>query len=454
MASRAFSFYSRHACDIEAPGKRSTGLQAEAWVNSIMRFIHAADIHLGRQFSGLNRSSPDLGKLFLQAGYSAWDRIVGWALHLKVDFITLGGDIFDASNPAVRPRVAFRDGVERLREAGIPAYAVLGNHDPFRTFPDSLRSLPGLFLFGPEPETKELTQGAVLHGVSFENSAVRDNLARRISRVAGSDLAIGLLHTNVSGNSDHGDYAPCSLDDLRAAGMDVWCLGHVHLPSVLLHEPLILYSGSAQGAHVKEIGPRGCHLVSIEDNGIVESEFLPTAAVRWETLNLDVTDCACPEDLLDAADLACSEFVSELTELDAVVARISLRGKPSMQNIGSLVEDEEFRSVLAERLAHLSVPVFPEALWDCVSFTPDLDLLPQGEGFLSDFLRIANDSVADPDLRSALADRICGELGKLNRKYYGAFFDSESWKKNPRLTADYVKQASEMVLRMLMEPHS
>lgn len=418
-----------------------------------MRFIHAADIHLGRQFSGLNRSSPELGKLFLQAGYSAWDRIVSRALDLKVDFVTLGGDIFDASNPSVRPRVAFRDGVALLREAGIPVYAVLGNHDPFRTFPDSLRSLPGLYLFGPEPETKELTQGAVLHGASFENSAVRDNLARRIHRAAGSDLAIGLLHTNVSGNSDHGDYAPCSLDDLRAVGMDVWCLGHVHSPSVLLEEPLILYPGCAQGAHVKEMGPRGCHIVSIEDTGAATAEFLPIAAVRWETLDVDVTDCACAEDFLDAADLASSEFVSELSELDAVVARIYVRGKPSMQNIGSLIDDE-FRGLLSERLANLSVPVFAEALCDCVSFTPDLDLSPQREGFLSDFLKIANDSVEAPDLRSVLVDRIRGELEKLNRRHYEAIFDTESWKENPRLTEEYVKQASEMVLQMLMGPRS
>ncbi len=162
----------------------------------------------------------------------------------------------------------------------------------------------------------------------------------------------------------------------------------------------------------------------------------------------------CAEGLLDAADLACSEFVSELTELDAVVARIYIRGKPSMQNIGSLADDDEFRSLLSERLASLSVPVFLESLCDCVSLTPDLDLSLQREGFLSDFLRIANDTVEASDLRSALVDRLRGELGKLNRKYYEGIFETEGWKENPRLTAEYVKQASEMVLQMLMEPRS
>jgi exonuclease SbcD len=416
-----------------------------------MKFIHSADIHLGRQFSGLNRSSPSLGKLFVEAGYSAWHRIVDRALCLRVDFVTLGGDIFDASNPSVRPRVAFRDGISRLSEAGIPVYAVLGNHDPFRTFPDSLRSLPGLFVFGPEPETKEITQGAVIQGVSFENSAVTTNLAARIKRVAGAELAIGLLHTNVSRNPNHGDYAPCSLDDLRAAGMDAWCLGHVHSPSVLLDEPLVLYSGSAQGAQANEIGPRGCHLVSIDGSGAAEWEFHPTAPVRWEDLDLDGTDCSCPEDVLDAAELVCSELASKQMESTAIVVRLRLRGKPSAPGLIRVINDDEFRSLLSERLENLPVPVFPGDLLDHVSIAKEADLSPNGEGFLGDFLKIANESVEDPSLRGALVDQLCAVLANINRKYCEALFDSESWRQNPRFAKEHVNRAAEMVLRLFQE---
>ncbi|MBI5248535.1 MAG: DNA repair exonuclease [Desulfomonile tiedjei] len=419
-----------------------------------MRFIHAADIHLGRQFSGLSRSSPSLGKLFLRAGYSAWDRIVNRAIDLQVDFITLGGDTFDASNPSVRPRVAFRDGVARLRHAGIPVYAVLGNHDPLRTFPDLLRSLPGLFLFGPEPEAKEITQGAVIQGVSFENSAERANLARKIQRISGTELAIGLLHTNASGNANHGDYAPCTLDDLRAGGMDVWCLGHVHSPSVLSDAPLILYSGSAQGALAKENGPRGCYLVSVDVCEQASWEFLPTAPVRWENLRLDISDCGCPEDVLDKAEQACSELVSGVPDLDAIVVRISLLGKLSSNGLSDMTKDEEFRSLLSERLENLQVPVFPAELVDCGSLGKEPDLSLDGEGFLADLMRIADRYVKDPELRSELADRIHGELAKINRKYYEAMFDSEIWKQNPVLAEGHVNHAAELIARMFLEQRS
>lgn len=417
-----------------------------------MKFIHAADIHLGRQFSGLNRSSPSLAQLFLRSGYSAWDRIVARAIDLKVDFMTLGGDIFDASNPSVRPRVAFREGVGRLSQAGIPVYAVLGNHDPLRTFPDSLRSLPGLYLFGPEPETKEITPGALIHGVSYESSVEKTNLARKIHRRAGAELAIGLLHADVGGNKDHGHYAPCTLDDLMAAGMDVWCLGHVHSPSVLLEEPLILYSGSAQGAHVNEPGPRGCHVVSIEGSGPASREFLPIAPVRWETVDLDITHCSCPEDALDSAEEVCSDLVSKLSDLEAIVARVRLRGRPSSPGLAGLTGDVDFLSLLSERLERLPIPVFPGDFIDCVSIAEEHELSLENGGFLADLLRIAGESAEDVDLRRDLVERISADLSKINRKYYENSFDSECWKQNPGVVEERVNQAAELVLRMFLEP--
>ena len=51
-------------------------------------------------------------------------------------------------NPTVHARVAFKNGVERLYDARIPVYLAVGNHDPLKSFPESLRTLPGLHLFG------------------------------------------------------------------------------------------------------------------------------------------------------------------------------------------------------------------------------------------------------------------------------------------------------------------
>ena len=117
-----------------------------------IKFIHASDIHLGRQFSGLQQSSPLLADLFRRAGYSSWEKLVRTAVERKVDFLVLAGDVFDSQHITVRARVTFIEGAQQLHEAGIPLFMALGNHDPLSSFPDSLRTLPGLRLFGPDPD--------------------------------------------------------------------------------------------------------------------------------------------------------------------------------------------------------------------------------------------------------------------------------------------------------------
>ncbi len=248
---------------------------------SEIKFIHAADMHLGRQFSGLCQSSPELANLFRRAGYASWNNLICTAIERKVDFVTLAGDVFDSQHATVRARVEFINGIQRLHDSGVSVYMGLGNHDPLRSFPDSLRSLPGLRLFGSGPESIETTQGIVIVGASFEKSVVTENLARRFTRDNGSDITIAVLHANVKGYSDHKDYAPCSLNDLLSSGIDIWCLGHVHSARILSTDPLIFYPGTGQGAHAGETGLKGCYLVSVGPGKNAATDFIPTAPVRW-----------------------------------------------------------------------------------------------------------------------------------------------------------------------------
>ena len=48
-----------------------------------------------------------------------------------------------------------------------------------------------------------------------------------------------MLHCSVEGSPTQDRYAPCSLDDLRAAGLDAWALGHVHERRILARHPFI-----------------------------------------------------------------------------------------------------------------------------------------------------------------------------------------------------------------------
>ncbi len=422
-----------------------------------LKFLHAADIHLGRQFTGLQRSSPELGDLFRRAGYSAWEKIVQAAVDNNVDFVTLAGDVFDAVHPTVRARVTFMRGIQRLYAEGIPVFMALGNHDPLRTFPNALRSLPGLHLFGPDPETRgsgavEQVEGVMLFGASYEKSVVTENLAKRFKRDKGMDVAIGVLHANVFGYSAHKDYAPCTLDDLREAQMDAWCLGHVHSSQILWQDPLILYAGTSQGAHAAECGARGCYLVQVNERAGSSAEFIPLAPVRWELIQLDATGLSSPERLLEVAEEKCLELALEGQDLEAVVVRISVTGVGSKSLSDSMRPDGEIHELLAERLSELPVPVFPESLRDLTSSGFDLESLKEEEGFLGEFLRLCGRSADDPDSVRELTTEIQTDLlRRVGRTYILPEAEPAQLLEDSSVLADRLHAAAEEVASTFFE---
>ena len=56
-----------------------------------------------------------------------------------------------------------------------------------------------------------------IYGRSFPSKQVTENLARDFERRSDDPLAVAVLHTNVGQLSAWDNYAPCSIEDLRAA---------------------------------------------------------------------------------------------------------------------------------------------------------------------------------------------------------------------------------------------
>jgi DNA repair exonuclease SbcCD nuclease subunit len=420
-------------------------------------FIHAADVHLGRPFSGLERSSPELANLFRRAEIEAWNRLVATAVQRGVTLVTLAGDVFDSCSPTVRARVAFQDGVRRLYQSGIPVFMALGNHDPLATFPDSLHRLEGLHVFGPEPEgvplqSAEVTEGLMVFGASFLRSSVRENLAQRFRRDSGIEVAVAVLHANVSGSVGHADYSPCTVNDLKAAGMDVWCLGHVHAPSVLCDDPLIMYPGASQGAHINERGPRGCYLVTVNRSGRAAAEFIPLGPVVWASVDLDVTEMESVEDLVSAAEAACCYLPGADQTVEAGIVRINLTGVGRMETSAAITKDKDLLDVVAGRLLGLSVPVFVESVRDVTSPWLDLDALTKEEGFLGDFVRICRETASDDrEVNRILQDVQQELLGHVGHSYLpeefrfpGKYEVSHSWN-------ELFEQSGLLVAKMFLE---
>jgi DNA repair exonuclease SbcCD nuclease subunit len=282
------------------------------------RFLHAADLHLDTPFSGLGQTSPEVAERLRDASLDAFDALVELAIARDVAFLLLAGDIYDGAERGVRAQLRFRRGLERLSQRGIPTLVVHGNHDPLDGW-SAVRSWPErVHVFGPELESKEVHRDgrriATVHGLSYPQREVPENLALRFagrgSAGTGGGLRIGLLHGTVGAQSEHAAYAPCTLEDLRAAGMHYWALGHIHRQQVVSErDPWVVYPGNLQGRSPKpsERGAKGAVLVEADETGILGVEFVALDRARFLELRIDIGEIDDLPALHAALDAAANE---------------------------------------------------------------------------------------------------------------------------------------------------
>ncbi|MEF2845890.1 MAG: DNA repair exonuclease, partial [Eggerthellaceae bacterium] len=105
-------------------------------------FIHTADLHLGAPFRGLRNIVPAWQDALLDAIPKAFRKIIDTAIADKVDFVVFAGDVFDNSHPSYADFSLFITGLTQLDAAGIHAYLVTGNHDPYISWENSFAVLP------------------------------------------------------------------------------------------------------------------------------------------------------------------------------------------------------------------------------------------------------------------------------------------------------------------------
>lgn len=89
-----------------------------------IRFIHTADIHLGKTYRNSSGESQRYEDFFLTLG-----KIVADAVHESVDFMLISGDLFHHGRILPRTFARTIETLQPLKEAGIPCICVEGNHD-------------------------------------------------------------------------------------------------------------------------------------------------------------------------------------------------------------------------------------------------------------------------------------------------------------------------------------
>ncbi|MGZ8216755.1 metallophosphoesterase family protein [Methylomagnum sp.] len=294
-----------------------------------MKFLHCADIHLDSPLLGLDRYDGAPVDELRGATRRAFRDLVDLAIRETVDFVVIAGDLFDGDWPDFNSGLFFVREMARLREAGIRVALAKGNHDAESRITKSLPLPDNVFVFNhKKPETRVWEDlGVALHGQSFGHREASDDLAAAYPPGPFDLFNIGVLHTSLDGRAGHASYAPTRTDVLRGRGYDYWALGHAHAREIVSTGPHIVFPGNLQGRNVREAGPKGCELVSVE-SGEISTEFRPLDNLRWAHLRVDTDGLADSEMLLSAVRAGLVELTHEAGDrLLAVRLSVAGRGK-------------------------------------------------------------------------------------------------------------------------------
>jgi DNA repair protein SbcD/Mre11 len=200
-----------------------------------LKILHTADLHLGLKFSGY----PDVQSELSEARFEVLDRLICKANSEKCDLFVLAGDFFD------RVTIAKRDisrCVDILNEFDGLVVVLPGNHD----YISSQSELWDYFvahigdrvivLDKKEPFSLDhydldvtLYPGPCTAKHSSENAV---GWVETVHKDPNTKYHIGVAHGNIEGLGidERQNYYPMTRAELLGYGLDLWLLGHIHVP--------------------------------------------------------------------------------------------------------------------------------------------------------------------------------------------------------------------------------
>lgn len=299
------------------------------------RFVHAADLHLDSPMRGLGSRNPHLLPLFADATRRAFEALVDRTLAVGARLLIIAGDVYDGDWRDHGTGLFFARQVARLTRAGVRVVLVRGNHDAESVISRTLTLPEGVHVFSARrAETLDLPElGLALHGRSFSDRAVSENIALAYPEALAGRINIGVLHTSCDGRPDHAAYAPCTPADLAARAYDYWALGHIHAHEVIARTPSwVVFPGNLQGRHVREPGAKGAMLVEAEDGRITQVERLVVDVARWARIEVDVGSAADLAEVIAATEDGVRTAAGQAGER-ALAARVVLGGRTRAHGI-------------------------------------------------------------------------------------------------------------------------
>ncbi len=259
-----------------------------------MRFLHIADLHLGKQMNDVSMLSDQEAVL---------QQVVQIAQTERVDAVLIAGDVYQRTTPQAEAMALFDRFVSQLIQNGVKVFAISGNHDSALriAYLGSLVEKAGLYVtesFTGNLQSVTLTDrdgditvwmmpflrpAQVRRVYPDEKCTTYQEAVSAVLRNADIDFAkrnVLMCHQFILGCEvcDSEELSVGGLDHIDGAvfdGFDYVALGHIHKPQRVLRDTL-RYAGSplkysfSEAEHKKSVT-----IVDLREKGDVQVKSVP-----------------------------------------------------------------------------------------------------------------------------------------------------------------------------------
>lgn len=380
-----------------------------------MKFIHAADIHLDSPLSGLAAYKDAPADLLRTVTRDAFTKLVDEAIEEAIDFMVIAGDLYDGSWKDYNTGHFFCREMGRLNKVGIPVYLLFGNHDADSEMTKRLTLPPNVHQFESRKANTFLIEElkVALHGRSYKDAATFENLVASYPAPVAGWLNIGVLHTALEGNSEHANYAPCSLAELNAKSYQYWALGHVHEHAILQKSPWVVFPGNLQGRHIRETGERGAILVTADETGIQTVERLLVDVLRWYVVNVDASDANTLEDVVRLVGRAFEQLIAKTPDKIYLSLRVCIQGKTAAHGELFGLESQLREEVLGQAAGYGIDRLWVEKVRIETEPIVDATHMAERSDAIADLQRFLDEAPADEALLESLLEDLLPLVNKM-----------------------------------------
>lgn len=259
-----------------------------------MKFLHIADLHLGKQINDLSLLGDQEAVL---------QQVADIAAEEKVDAVLIAGDVYQRTAPQAEAMALFDRFVSRLVHDGRKVFVISGNHDSALriSYFSSLVRSSGVYVtetFGGELQHLTLHDadgdltvwmlpflrpGQVKRALPEEKIASYQDAIAAVLRNAGIDFSkrnVLMCHQFIAGSEvcESEELSIGTVDQISGAlfdGFDYVALGHLHKPQKVLEETL-RYAGSPLKYSFSEVNhKKSVVLVEMREKGDVRVRTVP-----------------------------------------------------------------------------------------------------------------------------------------------------------------------------------